>query len=328
MDRVENAVREVKEKFPGMKLLEQEPMNAHSSFHIGGPARVIAVPSDLTSLAKVCDILKNNKLAPFMLGNGTNILFPDEGLNDLFIVSTEKLQKLMLLDETHIYAEAGVSLAKLANFAFENGLAGLEFASGIPGSVGGAVRMNAGAYGGEMKDVVESAVCYFTPEKTLYEMNNEECRFSYRSSLFSKMGGSVIMAAVFSLKKGSKEEISAKVHELNAKRREKQPLDLPSAGSAFKRPENNYAAALIDEAGLKGFTVGGAQVSTKHAGFVVNVGNATSHDVYELMMAVRKAVYEKSQIALEPEIIILPPDYCLKDEGPAISEPQFRQSQD
>lgn len=326
MDRVENAVKEVKEKFPGMKILENEPMNAHSSFRIGGPARVIAAPADLTGLAKVCDILKNNRLAPFMLGNGTNVLFPDEGLNDLFIISTEKLQKLMLLDETHIYAEAGVSLAKLASFAYENSLAGLEFASGIPGSVGGAVRMNAGAYGGEMKDVVESAVCYFTPEKSLYEMSNAECRFGYRSSLFTQMGGSVIMAAVFKLEKGNKDDISAKMQELNAKRREKQPLDLPSAGSAFKRPEGYFAAALIDEAGLKGFSVGGAQVSEKHAGFVVNKGGASSHDVYELMVEVRKRVYESSKVQLEPEIIILPPDYCLKDEGPAVRDPHFKES--
>lgn len=324
MDRVENAVAAIKERFPGMKLLENEPMSAHSSFRIGGPARAVVVPSDVTGLSKVCDILKDNKLAPFMLGNGTNILFPDEGLKDLVIVSTEKLQKLMLLDETHIYAEAGVSLAKLAGFAQQNGLKGLEFASGIPGTVGGGVRMNAGAYGGELKDAVESVVCYFTPEKTLYEMDNAECRFGYRDSLFQQMGGSVIMSAVFSLEKGDKDEIAAKMRELNEKRREKQPLELPSAGSAFKRPEGHFAAALIDEAGLKGFTVGGAKVSEKHAGFVVNAGGATSHDVYDLMMEVRKRVYENSGVGLEPEIIILPPDYAVKDEGPAIKDPVIR----
>lgn len=324
MDRVENAVAEVKARFPGMTILENEPMSAHSSFKIGGPARVIAVPSDLTSLAKVCDIVKNNMLAPFVLGNGSNILFPDEGLNDLFIISTDKLQKLFLLDETHIYAEAGVSLAKLALFAQQNGLAGLEFASGIPGTVGGGMRMNAGAYGGELKDVTESVVCYYTPEKTLYEMDNAECRFGYRTSLFATMGGAVIMSAVFALNKGDKDEIAAKMRELNERRREKQPLEYPSAGSAFKRPEGHFAAALIDKAGLKGYSVGGAQVSEKHAGFVINKGGATSHDVYDLLMHVRNTVYQKSGVGLETEIIVLPPDYCLKDEGPKIRQPEIK----
>ena len=158
MENLEQAIQAVKEQFPGMKLLENEPMKAHSSFRIGGPVRALAVPSDVTSLTKLCDILKQHHIAPFILGNGTNILFPDEGLNDLFIISTEKLQKLFLLPDGSIYAEAGVSLARLAAFAQENGLKGLEFAGGIPGTLGGGCIMNAGAYGGELKDVVESVV--------------------------------------------------------------------------------------------------------------------------------------------------------------------------
>jgi UDP-N-acetylmuramate dehydrogenase len=280
--------------------------------------RALAVPQDVTSLTKICYLLKKQELAPYILGNGTNILFPDEGLQDLFIISTEKLTNLFLLPDGAIYAEAGVSLAKLAGFAQQNGLTGLEFASGIPGSVGGGIIMNAGAYGGELKDAVESVVIQFLPEQALYELSNEQCAFSYRRSLFQTMPGCVILSAVFRLEKGDPEQIAAKMRELNAKRREKQPLDLPSAGSAFKRPEGGFAAALIDEAGLKGYTVGGAQVSEKHAGFVVNIGGATSHNVYDLMMHIRKTVYEHSKIVLEPEMIILPPDYKLEDHGPQV----------
>ncbi len=318
MENLELAIERIKKELPGMKLQENEPMSAHSSFRIGGPVRALATPGDVTGLTRLCAILKEQKLAPMLVGNCTNILFPDEGLPDLLLVSTEKLQKLFLLPDGAIYAEAGVSLSKLSSFAQANGLAGLEFASGIPGTVGGALRMNAGAYGGEMKDVVESVVYYYLPEQTLYEISRDNCRFGYRSSIFQQAAGFAILSAVFRLPAGDKDEIAAKMRELGEKRREKQPLDLPSAGSAFKRPEGHYAAQLIDEAGLKGYSVGGAQVSEKHAGFVVNKGGATSHDVYELLMHVRNTVHDKSGIALEPEIIILPPDYCLVDDGPAV----------
>ena len=316
MEQLENAIKQLREKMPGLLIKENEPMSEHSSFKIGGPARAFAVPSDIMSLSQVCAILKENKLAPFMLGNGTNVLFPDEGLSGLFLMSTERLTKMFLLSETELYAECGVSLSRLASFAQQNGLSGLEFASGIPGTVGGGVLMNAGAYGGEMKDAIESVVCYSLPDQRLYELTNEQCDFKYRSSLFKTMGGCVILSAVFRLKKGDGEEIAARMRELNERRREKQPLDLPSAGSAFKRPEGYYAAALIDECGLRGFTVGGAQISEKHAGFAVNIGGATSHDVYELLMQVRNKVYLEKKVELEPEIIILPPDYKLEDNTP------------
>ena len=318
MENLELAIAEIKRELPGLELHENEPMAAHCSFRIGGPVRAFAAPQDVTGLTRLCHLLKKHELAPYILGNGTNILFPDEGLKELFIISTEKLTGLFLLPDGAIYAEAGVSLAKLAGFAQQNGLKGLEFASGIPGSVGGGLMMNAGAYGGELKDAVESVVIHFLPEQALYELTNEQCAFSYRSSFFQKMPGCVILSAVFRLEKGEPEKIAEKMRELNARRREKQPLDLPSAGSAFKRPEGGFAAALIDEAGLKGYTVGGAQVSEKHAGFVVNVGGATSHDVYDLMMHIRKTVYEHSKVVLEPEMIILPPDYKLEDHGPQI----------
>ena len=317
MENLEKAIAEIKAQMPGLRLLENEPMSAHCSFRIGGPVRALAVPSSVSSLTKICSILKEHHLAPMLLGNGTNLLFPDEGLSELFIISTEKLTKLFLLPDGAIYAEAGVSLAKLASFAQQNGLKGLEFASGIPGSLGGGCIMNAGAYGGELKDAIESVVCYYLPEQRLYELNNEQCRFGYRSSLFQTMGGCAILSAVLRLEKGDSEEIAAKMKDLNERRREKQPLDLPSAGSAFKRPEGHFAAALIEQAGLKGYRVGGAQVSEKHAGFVVNTGNASSHDVYELMLHIRKTVYEQTGVGLEPEMIILPPDYKLVDNGPA-----------
>ena len=318
MENLELAIQEIKQEMPGLELRENEPMAARCSFRIGGPVRALAAPQDVTGLTKLCYLLKKHELAPYILGNGTNILFPDEGLCDLFILSTEKLTNMFLLPDGAIYAEAGVSLSKLASFAWQNGLAGLEFASGIPGSVGGGLVMNAGAYGGELKDAVESVVIDFLPEQAMYELTNEQCAFSYRKSLFQKMPGCVILSAVFRLEKGDPDAIAERMRNFNARRRAKQPLDLPSAGSAFKRPEGAFAAQLIEEAGLKGYTVGGAQVSEKHAGFVVNLGGASSHDVYDLMMHVRKTVYEHSSIVLEPEMILLPPDYKLEDHGPQV----------
>ena len=324
LENLEAAISAVKEKLPGMKLLENEPMAGPSSFRIGGPVRALASPSDVTGLSKLCDILKEHHVAPFILGNGTNILFPDEGLEDLFIVSTEKLQKLFLLPDGAIYAEAGVSLARVAAFAQENGLTGLEFAGGIPGTLGGGCLMNAGAYGGEMKDVVESVVYLYIPDQCMYEIENSNCAFGYRQSMFQKTPGCIILSAVLRLQEGDRQAIAERMHELGEKRREKQPLDYPSAGSAFRRPEGHFAAALIDGAGLKGYRVGDAQVSEKHAGFVVNRGNATSHDVYDLMMYVRNTVYRDTGVFLEPEIIILPPDYHLEDNGPAVPRNQIR----
>lgn len=323
MEKLENAIAEIKKVFPGMKILENEPMRAHCSFRTGGPVRALAYPSDLSSLTKLCCILKEHELAPLMLGNCTNIVFPDEGMSEVFAICTEKLTKLFLLPDGAIYAECGVPLSRLAAFAQQNGLAGLEFASGIPGSVGGGVMMNAGAYGGELKDAVESVVCYYLPEQRLYEVTAEKCQFGYRDSFFKKLPGNVIISAVFRLHEGDKDEIAAKMRELNERRRDKQPLDLPSAGSAFKRPEGHYAAALIDEAGLKGFSVGGAQVSEKHAGFIVNTGSATSADIHELMKQVRKRVYDNSNVLLEPEIILLSPDYKLEDRGPQVPRNKF-----
>jgi UDP-N-acetylmuramate dehydrogenase len=312
-EALEQALKEIREDFPGMTLLENERMSEHTSFKIGGSVRAIAAPSDIFSLSRVCLHLQMNGIAPFFLGNGTNILIPDEGLN-IFVISTEKLQKLFLQEDGSIYAEAGVPLGTLSQFAQQNGLSGLEFASGIPGTVGGGILMNAGAYGGEMKDVVRSVVSLYIPDQALYELPAEKCGFGYRRSIFED-GRSLIAAAVFQLEPGDPEEIQAKMKELNKRRREKQPLNLPSAGSAFKRPVNGHASALIDKAGLRGFSVGGAQISEKHAGFVVNNGGATYEDVVELLKEVRRTVQEKFHVVLDPEIRIYPHNMVLLDDA-------------
>ena len=306
LENLEKAILEIKESFPALALAEYADMSRRCSFKAGGTVRALACPEDAGSLMKLCSVLKKYGQAPLMLGNCTNLIFPDEGLEDVFAISTEGLTKMFLLPDGAIYAEAGVSLSKLASFAYQNGLAGLEFASGIPASVGGALLMNAGAYGGEMKDCAESVVCYHLPEEKLWELKNDECEFRYRGSVFKDLGNCVILSGVFRLEKGDAAEIAEKMRDFNGRRRDKQPLDLPSAGSAFKRPEGYFAAALIEQAGLKGYSIGGAQVSQKHAGFVVNAGGATAKDVAELLEYVKKTVFDKFQVELEPEIILLP----------------------
>ena len=313
MEGLEKALSEIKENAPEIELLENEPMNGHCSFKVGGPVRAYALPKSVFELSKVTHYLHENDVAPLMLGNGTNVLIPDEGL-DICVISTQKLQKLRLGETPDtIYAEAGVSLSRLAQFAQQNGLSGLEFASGIPGSVGGGILMNAGAYGGELKDVTESVVIYYLPEQAAMEVLNENCGFAYRRSEFQNISCAV-MAAVFKLTPGDPEAIAERMREINEKRRASQPLDLPSCGSAFKRPKDGYAAELIDRSGLKGYVVGGAQVSQKHAGFVVNAGGASYDDVVELMDHVRREVYAKTGATLEPEIRIYPKGMQLIDD--------------
>ena len=295
MENLEKALSGIIENIPDLDLREHESMRLHCSFKVGGEVRAFIAPKDIWEMTKVFYYLHMNEVLPLIVGKGTNLIIPEEGL-DICVVSTEKLTKLRLgtTDDT-IYAEAGVSLARLAQFAQANGLAGLEFASGIPGSVGGGILMNAGAYGGEMKDVVESVVMYYLTDQALCEVKNEDCGFGYRQSSFTKVN-CAITGAVFKLTKDEPEAIAARMHEMNEKRRKNQPLDLPSAGSAFKRP------------------VGGAQVSEKHAGFVVNKGGASYDDIVALMDHVRREVYEKSGITLEPEIRIYPKGVVLIDD--------------
>ena len=320
MENLEKAISEIKSAFPGMDIREHESMAERCSFKCGGSVRAFAAPGDITSLTKLCCILRENGQSPYMLGNCTNLIFPDTEL-DIMALSCENLTGLRLLPDGAIYAEAGVSLARLASFAQQNELAGLEFASGIPGSVGGGLLMNAGAYGGELKDCVESVLVYYLPEQRLYELGKNQCDFAYRSSIFKKLSGCVILSGVFRLEKGDSEEISAKMRDFNSRRREKQPLDMPSAGSSFKRPEGYFAAALIEQAGLKGYRLGGAQVSEKHAGFIVNAGGATAGDVQALAAHVQKTVYEKFSVMLEPEMIMLPPDLDMSDNSPQSARP-------
>ena len=303
---LDKIIIEIKQTYPTITLLENEPMKNHCSFKSGGPVRVLALPLEEESLISLCAFLREHAITPYLLGNGTNVVFPDEGAEELFVLSTGSMQEVSVLPGGELVASAGLPLSRLAAFALEHSLTGLEFASGIPGSVGGGVLMNAGAYGGELKDVILSVRCLDVAEGTIREIPAADCDFGYRRSCFQK-GGSIILSAKFRLTPGNREEIAARMKELNRRRRDKQPLDLPSAGSAFRRPPGYFAAALIEECGLKGVSVGGAQVSEKHAGFIVNTGNATTEDLRTLLNLVRDEVYRQKHILLTPEIILVTP---------------------
>ena len=279
-----------------------EPMAKHTSFRIGGPAEVMAFPKNAEELAAVLKAAAQLGVKPLILGAGTNVLAPDAGLSGLCICLKDALDGMELLDENHLRVMAGVTMTRAAVFAANHGLSGMEFAHGIPGTVGGGVYMNAGAYGGEICDICES-VDVMDLQGNVKTLTNEQMKFSYRHSLLEDEGG-IVVSAVFSLMKGETETIRARMKELQGKRSASQPLDLPSAGSAFKRPVGGYAAALIDGAGLKGFAVGGAAISTKHAGFAVNLGGATAEDVKNLLRQVSDIVFDHSGIRLEPEVRI------------------------
>lgn len=287
---------------PEIELRFQEPMSKHTSFRIGGGAEVMAFPKSREELAQVLKVSALLDVKPAILGAGTNILAPDEGISGLVICLKDSLDGIEQLDENHIRVMAGVTMTRAAVYAANLGLSGLEFAHGIPGSVGGGVYMNAGAYGGE--------ICQVCEEVEIMDMQGKlsvrpcVCMdFSYRHSFLEEEEG-IVISAVFRLEPKPREEIRGKMRELMGKRSASQPLDLPSAGSAFKRPVGGYAAALIDQAGLKGYQVGGAAISAKHAGFAVNLGGATAKDVRELLTQVSDIVYEKSSIRLEPEVRI------------------------
>ena len=286
--------------FPSLELHRAEPMANHTSFRIGGPAPM-AFPSSAGELTKLYRYCLEQKVRPLILGAGTNILAPDEGLETL-VICTKGLSKITDLGNGMIEAEAGVPMAKLACVARDLGLTGLEFSHGIPGTVGGGVYMNAGAYGGEMCQVAVSTTALL-PDGTLWDAAGEQQEFSYRNSAFQKKNA-VILKTRFCLQRGEPAQIAARMRELMEKRKNSQPLELPSAGSTFKRPETGYAAALIDEAGLKGDGVGRAAVSEKHAGFVVNLGGATAADVQATIAMIQKVVWEHSGVQLEPEVRI------------------------
>lgn len=286
----------------GIPFRENEPLAAHCTFKIGGPAQLFVQPQTEQQLCSAVALCKEQAVRYYLLGNGSNILFADEGFAGV-VIDISALDSDIAVEGNMLTAGAGVRLAALCRAALEHGLSGLEFAYGIPGTVGGAVYMNAGAYGGEMKDVLE-AVSYLTADGRWVDSEASELDFSYRHSAFEE-NDACILGAVFHLEKGDPDTIKARMNELMQKRIDKQPLDKPSAGSTFKRPAGAFAAALIDQCGLRGYRHGGAAVSDKHCGFVVNLGGATCADVLALCDEVRAIVKEKTGYDLEKEIRVV-----------------------
>ena len=289
---------------PDLRMVCDEPMSRHTSFRIGGPARRMAFLASGEQLVLLLAEAERLGARPLVIGNGTNLLCPDAGLDRLVIDTSAALNRVESAGPDTVTAEAGASLARAADFACRQGLTGLEFAHGIPGTVGGAVCMNAGAYGGEMRQVVQAVTVLF-PEEGIRTLSGGDLAFGYRRSFLTDRPDAVVLRAVFRLAPGDPDEIRQQMRELMERRRASQPLDLPSAGSTFKRPEGYYAGTLIDQCGLKGLTVGGAQVSEKHAGFIVNRGGATSADVRELIRQVQARVLDATGVRLEPEVRII-----------------------
>lgn len=287
---------------PKIPLKFEEPLAKHTSLRIGGDAEVMAFPRDPEELTELWRFCVSEGVTPRILGAGTNILAPDEGVAGLVICLKDGLDGIQRLDERRIRVMAGVTMTRAAVFAAGLGLSGMEFAHGIPGTVGGGIFMNAGAYGGEIQDICESAEI-LNRDGTLVTRSTEQMGFSYRHSALQEQFG-IVVSAVFCLKAGDPEKIRGEMRRLMEKRSASQPLDLPSAGSAFKRPAGGYAAALIDQAGLRGYRVGDAGISQKHTGFAVNLGNATAADMKQLLRQVSDRVYEDSGIRLEPEVRI------------------------
>lgn len=284
------------------QVLIQEPMKNHTTFRIGGPAACFVRPQDAGQVERILHICKENEVPWFILGNGSNLLVSDRGFDGVIIQIYRNMSRIQVSGH-HMTVQAGALLSAVAKQALREGLSGLEFASGIPGTVGGAVVMNAGAYGGEMKDVVES-VTVLDEEGAVRKLAREELQMGYRTSLVKKKGYTVL-EAVLKLNDGDPAAISARMEELKEQRVSKQPLEYPSAGSTFKRPEGYFAGKLIMDSGLRGFRVGGAQISEKHCGFVINTGDATAEDVVRLIRQVQDIVYEKFHVKLEPEVRFL-----------------------
>ena len=285
------------------KYLENEKMSLHTTFKIGGNARLVVYPQNEEQIGEFVKCAKSEKVRLIAIGNGSNLLVDDGGIDACGLILGEPFSDIRLIDDETIYAKAGAKLISLCRFAYEHSLSGLEFAYGIPGSAGGAAFMNAGAYGGEMKDVLTS-VEYLAADGNIVEVPAAELDLSYRHSIFEENGG-CILSATFRLKKGDAASIKARMDELMQKRIDKQPLDKPSAGSTFKRPEGHFAGKLIEDAGLKGVTVGGAQVSTLHSGFIINRGGATATDILQLISLVQNTVYDRFGVMLEPEVRII-----------------------
>lgn len=292
-------IKKLCEIIPRERINRNIPMASLTTFRTGGNADIVIYPQNTEELKNVVKFFYETKTKYYVLGNGSNLLVSDEGVRKPVICIDKNFSSIDVF-ENCITAKAGAMLSLIAKKAAENSLTGFEFASGIPGTLGGALIMNAGAYGGEMKDVVE-AVSFIDPSGEEYIVSGEEMEFSYRRSALSDTG-CIICGATLKLAFGSKEEVNEKMSILALKRREKQPLEYPSAGSTFKRPAGYFAGTLIEESGLKGKTIGGACVSEKHAGFIINKGNATTRDILKLIEFVRETVYKKHGVILETEI--------------------------
>lgn len=296
MKNIENGLQKL-----NIEFLIDEPMKNHTSFRTGGNAKLFVIPKNDGEIKEILSLCEAEKAPYFVLGNGSNILVPDDGISDRVVIYLgEKLAYIELLDDTTLLVGAGTKLIQLCRFALKNSLAGLEFAYGIPGSVGGAAYMNAGAYGGEMKDVLIKAN-HLNSDGTEGFFAGEELDLSYRHSAYSGKD-MIITSVVLKLKKGNMEEIDAAMKDFLGRRKDKQPLEYPSAGSVFKRPEGYFAGALIEQSGLKGKRIGGAMVSEKHAGFIINYDNATTTDILNLIDFCRETVKKKFGVTLEAEI--------------------------
>ena len=295
-----SAVRMVLEReCPELELRTEEPMARHTTFRVGGPARLMAFPRDKKEIKAAVRAADQMGVVPFFLGNGSNLLVADEGV-EAFVIKTGGLDQTREVNR-RLRAECGIPLSRLAVAALGRGLTGLEFAHGIPGSLGGAVVMNAGAYGGEMVQVL-TAVTYLDKHGQEHTVPASECSLTYRHSMFTDHPEWLVLEAEMELEQGDAEEIRAKMEDLAQRRRSRQPLEYPSAGSTFKRPEGYFAAALIEQCGLKGLTVGGAQVSEKHAGFVINRGGATCADILKLTEQIKETVLRETGVTLELEV--------------------------
>ncbi len=287
----------------GCKASLNEPLCNHTSFKTGGACPVLIEPCSPQQLIKILDYIKENEIPFTVIGNGTNLLALDCGLEKAVLKISDAMSEISLLDDETVICSAGTKMVTLCKFALENSLSGLEFAYGIPGTCGGAVFMNAGAYGGEVKDVL-TEITHVTPDLKIETIAADKADLSYRHSVY-KDNGCIIVSAKMKLKKAEKEDIKAAMDDFLSRRKSKQPLEYPSAGSTFKRPEGHFAGALIEQCSLKGFSIGGAQVSEKHAGFVINKGGATAQDVLDLMAHIQETVKSNTGVSLEPEVIIL-----------------------
>lgn len=292
----------LKEMIPSERIRLDETMSRHTTFRVGGPADYFIVPDSIEELSKLVKYLNLVDREYFILGNGSNLLVGDHGYRGVVIWIADNFGEIKV-EGNKIIAGAGAMLSKVASTALEAGLTGFEFASGIPGSVGGAMVMNAGAYGGEMKDIVKR-VEVVTTDGDVFEMSNAEMNFDYRTSVCRKAKLAVTKVE-FELEAGDKEAIKARMDELKAQRLAKQPLEFPSAGSTFKRPEGYFAGKLIMDAGLSGYTIGGAKVSEKHCGFIVNSGHASAIDIHDLIFEVQEKVKNRFNVKLEPEVCII-----------------------